>query len=59
MVNATENFAGEDNLSPVVTPTLSKDGDEQNKQAHKGVAVVDRANRKFFVTLLRCSVKKP
>ena len=33
--------------------------DEQLKLAHKVVHVVDRANRKISVTLLRCNVDKP
>ena len=46
-------------MSPVVIPTLSKNTDEQPKLAHKVVDVVDRANRKICVTLLRYSVGKP
>ena len=59
LVNAAENFAREDNLTPVLMPTLSKDMDEQLKLAHKVVDVVDRANKKVFVTLLRYNVDKP
>ena len=33
--------------------------DEQLKLVHKVVDVVDRANRKMFVTLLRYNVDKP
>ena len=58
MVNA-ENFAREENLTPVVIPTMSKDMDEQLKLAHKVVDVVDRANRKICVNLLRYNVDKP
>ena len=50
LVNAPENFDREENLTPVLIPTMSKDMDEQLKLAHK---VVDRANRKICVTLLR------
>ena len=39
-------------------PTLSKDLDEQIKLAHKVVDIVDRANRKICVTLLRYNVDK-
>ena len=52
-VNAAEN------VSPVLIPTVSKDMDEQLEVAHKVVDVVDRANRKNCVTLLRYNVDKP
>ena len=39
-------------------PTLSKDTDEQLKLAHKVVDVVERANRKICVTVLRYSADK-
>ena len=38
---------------------MSRDMDEQLKLAHKVVDVVDRANRKICVTLLRYNVDKP
>ena len=47
LVNAAENFAREENLTPVQIPTMSKDMDEQLKLAHEVVDVVDRANRKI------------
>ena len=56
LVNAAENFAREENLTPVLMPTMSRDMDEQLKLAHKVVEVVDRTNRKIFVTLLRYNV---
>ena len=59
LVNAAENFAREDILTPVLITTMSKDMDEQLKLALKVVAVVDRANRKICVTLLRYNVDKP
>ena len=59
LVNAAENFAREETLTPALIPTLSKDMDEQLKLAHKVVGVVDRANRKICVTLLRYNVDKP
>ena len=59
LVNAAENFAREKNLTPVLIPTMSKDMDEQLKLAHEVVDVVDRANRKICVTLLRYNVDKP
>ena len=59
LVNAADNFTREENLTPVQIPTLSKDMEEQLKLAHKVVDVVDRANRKICVTLLRYNVDKP
>ena len=59
LVNAAEKFAPEENLTPVLIPTMSKDMDEQLKLAHKVVDVVDRANRKICVTLLPYNVDKP
>ena len=56
LVNAAKNFAREENLTPVLISTMSKDMDEQIKLAHKVVDVVDRANRKICVTLLRYNV---
>ena len=56
LVNAAENFARVENLMPVRIPTMSKDMDAQLKLAHKVVDVVDRANRKICVTLLRYNV---
>ena len=53
LVIAAENFAREENLTSVLIPTMFKDKDEQLKLAHKVVDVVDRANGKIFVTLLR------
>ena len=58
LVNAAKNFAREENLTPVLIPTMSRDMDEQLKLAHKVVDVVDRANRKICVTLLRYNVEK-
>ena len=59
LVNAAENFAREENLTPVLIPTMSRDMDEQLKVAHKVVDVVERTNRKICVTLLRYNVDKP
>ena len=59
LVNAAENFAREENLTPVLIPTLSRDMDEHFKLAHKVVDVVDRTKRKICVTLLRYNVDKP
>ena len=59
LVNAAESFAREENLTPVLIPTMSIDMDEQLKLAHKVVDVVDLTNREIFVTLLRYNVDKP
>ena len=59
LVNAAKNFARDENLNPVLIPTMSKDMDEQLKLAHKVVDDVDRADRKICVTLLRYNVDKP
>ena len=53
LVNAAENYAREENLTPVLKTAMSKDMDEQLKLAHKVFDVVIRANRKICVTLLR------
>ena len=58
-VNAAENFAKEESLTPVLIPTMSTDMVEQLKLAHKVVDVVDRANKKTCVTLVRYNVDKP
>ena len=58
-VIAAENVDREENLYPVLIPTLSLDADEQLEVAHKLVDLLDRTNRKIFVTMLRYSVKKP
>ena len=59
LVVAADNFLKEQNLSPVLQSTLSKDMDEQLKLVHKVIDVVDRANRKICVTLLRYKVDNP
>ena len=58
LVTAAENSAREENLTPVLIPTMSKDMDEQLKMAHKVVDIVDRANRRICVTLLQYNVDK-
>ena len=47
LVNAAENFAEGEFLTPVLIPTMSRDMDEQLKLAHNLVYVVDRANKDF------------
>ena len=58
LINAAKNIAREENFTPVLIHTMSKDIDEQLKLAHKVVDIVDR-NRKICVTLLRYNVDKP
>ena len=56
---AAENFGREENLPPMLTPTMSINMDGQLKLAHNLVDVVDGANRKIRPTLLLHSVDKP
>ena len=58
LVIAAEKFVREENLSPMVIPTLSKNMDEQFKLSHNFVDVVDRANKKIYVTLLPYNMDK-
>ena len=44
---AAKHFAREENLTPELIPTMSKDLDERLNLAHKLVHVVDRADRKI------------
>ena len=46
-------------LSPVLVPTMSRDTDEQLKLAHNVVEILDKANGKICVTMLRYIVDKP
>ena len=59
LVIAANNFVREENLTLMLIPTMPKDLDEQLELAHKVVDVVDRANRKICVTLMRYNVNKP
>ena len=59
LVVALNNFLTEQNLSPVLQATLSKDMAEQLKLVHKAIDVVDCPNRKICVTLLRYNVDNP
>ena len=59
LVVAADNFLLEQNLSPVLQSTLSKDMEEQLKLVHEVIDVVDRPNRKICVTLLRYKVDNP
>ena len=46
-------------MKPLPIPTMSEDMDEQLELAHKIVDVMDRANSKICVSLLRYKVDKP
>ena len=59
LVVAADNFLREENLSPVLQSTLSKDMEEQLKLVYKVIDLVDRSNRKICVTLLRYKVDNP
>ena len=59
LVVAADNFLKEQNLSPVLQSTLSKDMEEQLMLVHKVIDVVDRPNRRICVTLLRYKVDNP
>ena len=59
LVVAADNFLREQNLSPVLQYTLSRDMEEQLKLVHKVIDVVDCPNRKICVTLLRYIVDNP
>ena len=59
LVIAADNFLRDQNLSPVLQCTLSKDMEEQLKLVRKVMDVVDRPNRRICVTLLRYKVDNP
>ena len=59
LVVAADNFLREQNLSPVLQSTLSKDMEEQLKFVHKVIDVVDCPNRMICVTLLRYKADNP
>ena len=58
-VVAADNFLREQNLSPVLQSTLSKDMEVQLKRVHKVIDDVDRPNRRICVTLLRYKLDNP
>ena len=59
LVVAADNFLTEQNLSPVLQSTLSKDTEEQLKLVDKVFDDGDRPNRRICVTLLRYKVENP
>ena len=59
LVVAADNFLREQNLSPVLQSTLSKDMEKQLKLVHTVIDVVDPPNRRICVTLLQYKVENP
>ena len=59
LVIAAENIGSEENLSPLLIPTMSNDMEEQLKLALKLVDETDWTNKKNCVTLLQYNVDKP
>ena len=59
LVVAADNFLREQNLSPFLQSTLSKDKEEQLKLVRQVIAVLDRPNRRICATLLRYKVDNP
>ena len=59
LIVAAHNFLREQNLSPVLQSTLSKNMEEQLRLVHKVIDVVGRPNRRMCVTLLRYKVDNP
>ena len=59
LVDAADNFIREQNLSPVLQSTLSKDMEDQLKLVHKVNDVVDRPKRRICVTLLQYKADNP
>ena len=59
LVVAADDFLKEQNVSPVLQSTLSKDMEQQLKLVHKVIDVVDHSNRKICVPLLRYKVDNP
>ena len=58
LVNAAENVAKVESLTPVLRPTMSKDMDEQLKLAHKVFDLVTDQT-KICVNLMRYNVDQP
>ena len=59
LVVAADHFLRQQNLSPVLQSTLSKDMEDQLKLVHEVIDVVDRPKRRICVTLLRYKVDNP
>ena len=54
---AVRNFTKEEELTPIVFTTQSKDMDDQLKQVHRVIDVVDRPTRKVTLTMKRYHVE--
>ena len=59
LVVAADNSLRDQNLSPVLQSTQSKDMEEQLKLVHEVIDVVDRPSRRIYVTQLRYKVDNP
>ena len=59
LVVAAENFLREQNVSPVLQSTLSKEMEEELKFFHRVIDVVDCPNTRICVTLLRYKADNP
>ena len=59
LVVAADNSLREENLSPVLQSTLSRDMQEQLKLVPKVIDVVERSNTRICVTLLRYKLDNP
>ena len=59
LVFSAENFLREQNLSPFLQSTLSKDMEEQLKLFHKVIEVVDCPKKRICLTLLRYKADNP
>ena len=59
LVVTADNFLREQNLSPVLQSTLSRDMEEQLKLVHKVIDVFDCPNIRISVSLLRYKVENP
>ena len=56
---AADNFLREQNLSPLLQSTLSKDMEEQLKLVHGVIDIVDCPKRRICVTVLRYRADNP
>ena len=54
-----EKFDGEQNLSPIHIPTMSKDRDKQFELAQRSVDIFDCPKRKICVSMQRYKTDKP
>ena len=59
LVVAAEDILKEQNLSPLLQSTVSKDEEEQLNLVHKVIDVVDRPCRRIRATLSRYKVDNP